>query len=1200
MFFAGVRYVFSEQIYVDWAFKTSFIKAKHNVGSLREDVTFNNDSLSSYESYIKEVKPFAAKIREYLSAYEKIDNTSSVVTDFDLPPAYDAQEGKILPQDVKVRDGVIVGTNANLETYPNKNWLDNFGYKVVTVKIVNPGSGYITAPVLSLTSASGTGATLQAHIGTNGKVTNVDVVTTGSGYITAPTITELSNLSDGGTPATYSVQIGDNPVRGIHTVVKFDRTTGTYIHTIISQTETFTASGSKFEFDLMWPMNLLNSTVQVYVNDQESLSSEFTYSNLIDTTKGYDRYYGQIAFTSAPEKNKIIKVEYKKSVILMQAQDRINNYYTPTTGMPGKDLNQLMTGLDYGGVEVKSFGFAQGRGWDADGWYEDTWDSYDTTFEDEIFELDGSTISLDLAAPLANATVYNVYLNGVRVDDVNFGTAEPLTNSNAVCQSITGDGTTQIVFLDNDGLNLTNKSGDTIIIRKSTSDGTFLPDENSYDTLITGGALNYETATGLRSEDITIDGDGFVTATTSAGPEELVPGQLLDTVDIKVYERPQAGSSQITSRNYTGDGTATTFSLDTTPLQANSLFVKVGFNIISASDYTVNYITKTVTFNTAPLLGEKINLTVLGVSGTDILDIDNVVADGTASKFLTNVRFNDNLQYFITLDGKALTNVVEESDDTYDYPNNVVISLATPPEAGSVISYAIFKGETQNFSEVSVDTFTADGSTMVFELNQTPFNNEPSAWFSIVKVNNKILNAGYTKRFVTTASTREYQLEQYQIPPGTVENREMKVFLNNVELTYSVDWTFTGARTGSVESIVRLNTRVKQQDGDILNVYITSDGEYRYGYFDSESNFVSTPGSLYLDSAYTDGDTITVYQFSNHDSQGFDRQQYDVVDRVSLTVGTDNWYQYSHLTAGLIELAKPALDAEYVWVTVNGDLLIPSVHYYLTDNKRYIKINSTIEQNDVIELLHFADPVLVDKYGWSQFKDMLNRTHYKRLDDRNGVMLATDLNWYDQSITVTDGSSLPQPTPTSSVPGILFIAGERIEYFVRSGNVLSQLRRGTLGTGVKSIYLEGENVYNQGPTASMPYKDETLTTQFLADGTASTYTLDFTANNVNEFEVFVAGKRLRKDAISSYVQPIKNGDEIQVIAPDSPEGDVTLPAEFSVDGSTLTLTETPTENVKVTVVRRQGIRWSEPGIPLGETDNDISRFLRAATVDLPR
>ena len=121
----------------------------------------------------------------------------------------------------------------------------------------------------------------------------------------------------------------------------------------------------------------------------------------------------------------------------------------------------------------------------------------------------------------------------------------------------------------------------------------------------------------------------------------------------------------------------------------------------------------------------------------------------------------------------------------------------------------------------------------------------------------------------------------------------------------------------------------------------------------------------------------------------------------------------------------------------------------------------------------------------------------------------------------------------------MFINGERIEYFVRNGNVLSQLRRGTLGTGVKDIYLIGENVYNQGPTASMPYKDETLTTQFLADGTASTYTLDFTANNVNEFEVFVAGKRLRKNAIAIFNPTVDL---------DSPEGDETSVAEFSVDG----------------------------------------------------
>jgi len=130
-------------------------------------------------------------------------------------------------------------------------------------------------------------------------------------------------------------------------------------------------------------------------------------------------------------------------------------------------------------------------------------------------------------------------------------------------------------------------------------------------------------------------------------------------------------------------------------LQANSLFVKVEYNIVLAEDYTINYANKLVTFNTAPALNAKIHLAVLGVSGTDILDIDNFVADGITSKFLTNVRFVENLQYFVTLNGETLSNVIQESDNTYEYPNNVVISFATPPAAGSVISYAFFSGATQ-------------------------------------------------------------------------------------------------------------------------------------------------------------------------------------------------------------------------------------------------------------------------------------------------------------------------------------------------------------------------------------------------------------------------------------------------------------------------------------------------------------------------
>jgi len=137
----------------------------------------------------------------------------------------------------------------------------------------------------------------------------------------------------------------------------------------------------------------------------------------------------------------------------------------------------------------------------------------------------------------------------------------------------------------------------------------------------------------------------------------------------------------------------------------------------------------------------------------------------------------------------------------------------------------------------------------------------------------------------------------------------------------------------------------------------------------------------------------------------------------------------------------------------------------------------------------------------------------------------------------------------------------------------------------------------------MPYKDETISTVFTADGTSSTFELDFTpgAGGVNEFDVFVAGQRLRKNAISSYkFETTLSGVTTSSIAQDSPEGDETLPAEFSILGSTLSLLTAPGENQKVIIIRKQGKQWTDPGTALSQADSDIGRFLRATSVDLPR
>ena len=128
IFFVCLRYVFTEQGYVDWAFKTSFIRAQHNVGALSQRTTFKNDNLSSYEDYIEEVKPYKSTIREYVSNYGQIEPVSNIVTDFDSPPRYNTDNRMITTNDVKVVNGVLFGTG--LTDAIDQNWINNLSYEI--------------------------------------------------------------------------------------------------------------------------------------------------------------------------------------------------------------------------------------------------------------------------------------------------------------------------------------------------------------------------------------------------------------------------------------------------------------------------------------------------------------------------------------------------------------------------------------------------------------------------------------------------------------------------------------------------------------------------------------------------------------------------------------------------------------------------------------------------------------------------------------------------------------------------------------------------------------------------------------------------------------------------------------------------------------------------------------------------------------
>jgi hypothetical protein len=195
---------------------------------------------------------------------------------------------------------------------------------------------------------------------------------------------------------------------------------------------------------------------------------------------------------------------------------------------------------------------------------------------------------------------------------------------------------------------------------------------------------------------------------------------------------------------------------------------------------------------------------------------------------------------------------------------------------------------------------------------------------------------------------------------------------------------------------------------------------------------------------------------------------------------------------------------------------------------------------------------------------------------------------------LTDATGITEPSVASQLPGIVFIDGERIEYYKKDGNSLEQLRRGTFGTGIAEVHHSNTDVYDQSAFQNVPYKDSFISETYTgADVVNNTLNIGFTPKSANEFELFVGGKRLRKNSISVY-DP--------ALGQDSPEADSTVPAEFSVTGTTavITFTNTPAENAQILLVRKQGKIWQTGTDPLSQTENDIARFIRQKEVAVPQ
>ena len=286
------------------------------------------------------------------------------------------------------------------------------------------------------------------------------------------------------------------------------------------------------------------------------------------------------------------------------------------------------------------------------------------------------------------------------------------TNTKATQFSITGDGTSNTITIEN----IQKFKADDVVVFRKQHRWFILSIPRFHDTVLSGGDLQFSTAKGL-TEEIIVDGDGFVTPTTSKGPEEQVPGQVLDTVNISVYHRPTSGGSVISSNCYNADGVTNSFGFGIQPQSENGLFVRLNKVIQNKNLFTVDYKNKRVSFNSIPTLGSEITVISVSGNGENIVEQDEFVGDGSTVQFVTKARWSTKLDYIATVDGVEVESVLISSEDSTEDPK-AVIQFGAAPKDLSVINFAIYD-KAQSFSKIETQEFTGDGSTVNFTLTNT-------------------------------------------------------------------------------------------------------------------------------------------------------------------------------------------------------------------------------------------------------------------------------------------------------------------------------------------------------------------------------------------------------------------------------------------------------------------------------------------------
>jgi hypothetical protein len=908
--------------------------------------------------------------------------------------------------------------------------------------------------------------------------------------------------------------------------IKFDRTSRGPEITNLYQTDNFLCNGYDNEFVLTWVPEPDKSKITITLDGVLILNVNYTIIN-------YRADYGQVAgeykkqFTKirflnyTPGSNQILKVSYAKKIDHLNAIDRTLNYYTATSGMPGLDLGQLISGIVYPGVNIEALKFDYTTNWDRGPFADSVWNddvSYYTSISTNAasYNIGGTWTGIELAG--THGIIKGQLINVIST----------LTNSftTSTVSVISVNTVTNTVILNARTVG-TIPAGSMIEFWTLDSNAFALDSAIDGGTWTNGARIN---ALGIFPEDVTIDGDGFITPNTSHAPEELVPGEINESVGINVYTKNPVGAPTVVS-SYVQvvANSTTTQQLSIIPPSTNSIIVSfngsiltynISTNWITSKEYTIDWSSNSIIVPPQPV-GGQLGYMIVSIGGgrpdkeSGVIDTAVVTSSGSTSTQVQSLAARMTVKSaYVTVNGLPITTDTSKSpyyELTYVSSTNrraaVKVYGLSPTIKSTVVAW-FFGNFNRYFNEIREQKINITSDPLPpITLLYPPGNIEPVVEQAIVELHDpftgyrKILRPPHADYFRVENIFQTFTINNSG--SYTTNDERVRVYVNGKELRRGFEYDISGNR---------VTPTVPLKINDVVAI-ISKPNSADYDYDIVLPYLILNPG-------LGTGKELRIITYTDHDS---------------MLIRTE---RFPGVAGRRYKISRPVLDTNYLWVIVNGIPLINRLDYEVLDDQITVQISSKFEHypTDNITIISISDsPLATTILGYRIFNDIFNRTHFKRLSKQNTTYLTRSLNFTDTEIHVADASVLTPPLIAKNIPGVVIIDGERIEFFTVNNNVLGQLRRSTLGTAPSFYSEEHTRVIDQSPEQTIPTKETILTQTQLTSTLTNTYFISSSTgilntgtyrqfNNsgitlsadyaaINQIDVIYGGRRLRKSGI---------------------------------------------------------------------------------------